>query len=732
MINPKIYNILLDLQNANYTTDIKLKQGDRNSNLFKFKLTQNNQPYDLTELSVVGYFTRPDKSESFLTGVITAATTGEVQVLLTDQVLNLVGVSSCELKVFGTAGEALSSMSFNYQVLKSANYAALESHSEFNALVDAISELTDIRNEFDQVLAGSTDGIEVINARGTYGTLKQRLDDSDVKKVPNTRKVAGKALDADITLAKADVGLDKVDNTADALKPVSTPQAEALALKVDKTTKVNGKALSGDATIGAVDIAITDQGAYYPTDNIEAALQNAGSRIVDLESRSIKTYGVRRPLGASSPILTRLYDAVGKVANMPINDSVVVNDFDTIYPWSHIKECKIVPGTNRVVYKGEPGYDLLTADWMVEIPKFYLSITQDATNRDISISQYKQKGFWIPQVFKTEAGVELDKIYVARFKTGKDGTVDVSRPNLFAENARDLANFRTGAKAKGIGWQLIDLSFVQEVLYPLYSIEAATLHSQSFLGDGLTAFRYAATDLAQLAETAVNRIVITNAMAAYYNVGEGICIGTGQGVENIAFDRTIIAKNQLDVTNKELIFDGAPVNIAVGNILWQGAQKTGQTANLTKSSGKLTGVSGRTSFKYRGMEDSFGNVLEWVDGVLISERVAQICRKPSLYASTLTADYKPAGYTNFNTDGYPMELGFDNNFPEARFPISIGAGSTTGYCDYYYQNAGLRGAYFGGAALHGSPAGFFCWYLNYAPSNAYWGIGSRLLFKPPV
>lgn len=49
--------------------------------------------------------------------------------------------------------------------------------------------------------------------------------------VPNTRTVAGKALTADVTLAKGDVGLGNVDNTSDANKPVSTAQQNALNLK---------------------------------------------------------------------------------------------------------------------------------------------------------------------------------------------------------------------------------------------------------------------------------------------------------------------------------------------------------------------------------------------------------------------------------------------------------------------------------------------------------------------
>ena len=467
----------------------------------------------------------------------------------------------------------------------------------------------------------------------------------------------------------------------------------------------------------------------------EIAIQQTtqDNRIADLESRSIKTYGARRTLNATSPLLERIFDAAGKVANVPTDDGAAVNDFDNIFPWSHIRECKR-DATGRIHYKGDPGYDLLTnVDWLIEIPKFYIRMQRTATTFDRVISEIKRAGFWVPSVFKRADGTECDKIYVGRFKTGIVDGVDVSRPGIFPENFRDLASFRTGARAKGAGWQLIDISYKTEVLDMLYIIESATLNSQVYLGNGITTVRYVATDVARIAESAVNRIVVTNAMAGNYNVGENICIGTALGSENIARDRTILSKTALpDGVNTEIVFDGAPVNIAVGNVLWQGAQKTGQTVNLQKPNGKLSGVSGRTSNKYRSMEDIFGNVNEWVDGVLINERIAQICRDPAKYASTLTADYKPVGYTNLATDGYPLEMGFDSNFPEAIFPTTAGGGTTTGLCNYYSQNTGLRGAFFGGGANGGSFAGVFFWHLYYAPTLAGWSIGSRLLFKPPV
>ena len=196
--------------------------------------------------------------------------------------------------------------------------------------------------------------------------------------------------------------------------------------------------------------------------------------------------------------------------------------------------------------------------------------------------------------------------------------------------------------------------------------------------------------------------------------------------------RVITAINALDASNSEIVFDGAAVNIAIGNIIVMVAQKTGQTANLQKPSGKLSGISGRTSFKWRGIEDPFGNLYEWVDGVLINNNKGYICNKPSLFASTLTADYKPLSYTNANTSGYPFEMGYDENYPEAQFPISVGAGSSTGYADNYYQSAGLRGAFFGGSTTDGAGAGLFYWCLDYSQFGARGSLGGRLMYKPPA
>ena len=66
--------------------------------------------------------------------------------------------------------------------------------------------------------------------------------------VPTSRTVNGKALSADITLSKSDVGLGNVDNTSDADKPISTATQNALDAKANKTNIINGAPLSNTSS----------------------------------------------------------------------------------------------------------------------------------------------------------------------------------------------------------------------------------------------------------------------------------------------------------------------------------------------------------------------------------------------------------------------------------------------------------------------------------------------------
>ena len=444
---------------------------------------------------------------------------------------------------------------------------------------------------------------------------------------------------------------------------------------------------------------------------------NIGNRLTNLEEVNMKKYGVRRVLGATTPVLERLGDAVGKVANADTDltkHNVVQNDFDKIYPWSHMRKC-IVDSTGRITYEGEAGYSTAIGDWMIEIPEFYWKRTNDGVILEEWVSPYPVGGY-----------IKSEKFYIARFKTSEQDNAHVSKPNSFPKVVLGRAGFRTKAMEKGAGWQLEDL-LGNYILNLLYRVEFAHLNSQLILGNGVTSTRYTEDDISQLAETSVNRVVLLNANANNYNIGETISLGTSRGNFAGFQYRVITAINIVDATTKEIVFDGDPINTLTTYKVYQIGQKSGKTLHLLSSSGTAIGANNRSSITYRGIEDIFGNVWEWIDGALINNHRGYVCLDPAKYADTLTANYQPLSYENAKSDSYAGELGFDSNYPFAEFTVDVTGGSTTKYCDYSYLSPGLRAPCVGGTFILGVSAGLRSWYLSDSPGLASVSVGSRLL-----
>lgn len=459
---------------------------------------------------------------------------------------------------------------------------------------------------------------------------------------------------------------------------------------------------------------------YSKIKKVENSLTQHEIRLASLEESKVKKYGVRRVLGATTPVLERLYDAVGKVANAD-NDltkyNIVQNDFDNIFPWSHMRKC-IIDATGRIVYEGEASYATTVGDWMIEVPSFYLKHTNDGTYLEYAVSEFPIAGY-----------KQTKKFYIGRFLTAEVDGIHVSSPNTFPKVNLSRPGFRAKALEKGTGWQLEDM-YANYILNVLYKIEFANLNSQAILGNGVTSVRYTEDDILQLAETGTNRAVLLNANANNYNIGETISMGTSRGNFAGFQYRIITAKNDLGNGTTEIIFDGEPINTLTTYKLYQAGQKTGKTLNLLSSSGSAVGANGRASISYRGIEDVFGNTWEWIDGAIINENIGYVCLDPSKYADTLTVDYKALSYENAKSNGYAGEMGYDSNYNFAEFTVDVTGGSTTKYCDYYYQAAGLRAPLVGGNFNGSAGAGLRCWSLGGSPGGAALDIGARLLKTP--
>lgn len=457
--------------------------------------------------------------------------------------------------------------------------------------------------------------------------------------------------------------------------------------------------------------------------NVKERLEDIEDSIENIESSRGHVYGVRRKVSNnSSSAWERTDDAIGLVANAQKGSTVVQNDFDNLAPWKDIISFNLDLTTGKKkAYFGDADFkfDGSNGDVYTHIPDFWIKVYQENDYDYIKIADYAKSGF-----------TKVEAFDIARYHGSvcSDGVLH-SYSGLIPSYNKTLPSFRSLAKSIGNEYCLLD--YRQFILQYLYLVEYAHYHSQSKLGNGIVSMRINNADVALIAESNVNRFIVNTSAGNAFYVGQTISIGTsGAWNATVAADRTVTAINDYsegDITGKEIIFDGAPVNIALTNVIWSSSQKEGGCDSLGMKSGCLVNDS-KHSVIYRGVENPFGNVYSWVDGINIKDRQAYICYDPSQYVSDKFENpYEKLGYINGNTNGWCKKLGHDINNPLVKLPVEIGGSDNTYMDDYYYQEAGIRVARVGGNFGDGTFAGLWCWLLSSTSSGSYWNIGARVL-----
>jgi hypothetical protein len=387
----------------------------------------------------------------------------------------------------------------------------------------------------------------------------------------------------------------------------------------------------------------------------------------------------------------------------------VTNDFDT-----------------AGIYKDIVDYTDALGNVFVRIPKFYIekTVVGAACTWRISRTSFSA-GCYVPKCFGSDGYA-----YVGKYNASLSGANKLeSLPNKYPLIDKNIVEYRGYAQANGAGYQQLDIHAV-DLLQVLFIVEFGTLNSQSIMA-GLTNGAFAAGHTATATEAAANRVVVANATAALFVVGQTISCGTSLGGNNVFIYRTVTSITTVDASNKALNFDGGAVNIATGNIVYSMGWKSGFSSSIAAKSGCPTHLTdGLYPAMYRGIENFYGSVWQFVDGVNINNNQAWVCPTPADYASNVfAAPYLQLGYINKNLDGYPIALGFDINYPYAQFPITVGGGAATYYSDYYYQSLGQRVALFGARWSSGSAAGAFDWALDNASSVTDITLAGRLVRK---
>ena len=156
--------------------------------------------------------------------------------------------------------------------------------------------------------------------------------------------------------------------------------------------------------------------------------------------------------------------------------------------------------------------------------------------------------------------------------------------------------------------------------------------------------------------------------------------------------------------------------IGAGLTDWNAAWPAYNDYNPINNTG-LSNAKGNTTFNlsngdgvvgsymtYRGIENWYGHLWKWCDGININSNVPYVSNNDTQFADDTATNYTALGITLTNANGWQNTLQKqDRGF----LPLTVGAASTTKITDYYWQAAGWLVVRLGGAVSSGADAGAF-------------------------
>lgn len=451
--------------------------------------------------------------------------------------------------------------------------------------------------------------------------------------------------------------------------------------------------------------AVVEAGSAALSEELGAVRQLAESALANSDA----WYGVEIDLNSSSPTLTRIGN-LSMHKTLPIQSLMrgcLLADDGTMVDWLSPSDWT---GHTRDGSRGQV---------MARIPQHYrrCDTDLDAGKYQVKVSEFPLPGFMlVPEMYVSayEATVErstqklcsvvnLDEDYRGGNNSTSYDAADFSflgcpATSISRESFRTYARNRGAYGLNGCGWNCYTYD-AHVALYWLFVIEYATLNSQAAYDASLT--------------------------SEGYHQG-----GLGAGV-------TTLDSTKWSAFNAHNPFIPCGYTDALGN--GTGCVDFTMPSGYDGGSGLVVSVP-----RYRGVENPFGHIWKWTDGVnvRISPTVENggdglskvfVCSDPSKFSGTGYEGYSHVG-NEARTDGYVKSI--IGGATGCIVPSAVGGGSTSYFCDYHYTNIptseALRGLLFGGRAHNGTNAGLACAYSYYAPSNTNAYFGSRLCFIPAL
>ena len=423
--------------------------------------------------------------------------------------------------------------------------------------------------------------------------------------------------------------------------------------------------------------------------------------------RNDQVYGVRHYFNNGSPDLTRIGDA-SLHRDLPVQSGMrrcVVNSTgDVLYYLGANDSTKKEDGTTADLSGA-------TGQVMVEVPAHYRKTSLNAAQgyMDTEISMFPFDGaILVPRylVSAYEATVDRENNLLssvvnasARYRGGNNNADwDGTYRSLLGLPATSLSlgTFRQYGKNRGTGWGCYDWNMHTDIFW-LFAIEYATLNSQKDFNLSLDE-------------------------AGFHQGG----LGSGvSGFSNWATYNSYYPIIPCGFTNSL----GNNTGVKIFTLNAEQAQAYGSEHSESVPS-------------YRGIENPFGHIWKWSDGVLCkgdgTKQDFYVSRVRGQYASTLNDSYVKVGSSSGAAGYVKAIIGSSQSMAQEQrnygdlFPSDVTGSASTYFCDSYYEAHiadTIYGAYVGGSAADRTSDGFAYLYMGDAPEYAPAAVGSRLCWS---
>lgn len=204
------------------------------------------------------------------------------------------------------------------------------------------------------------------------------------------------------------------------------------------------------------------------------------------------------------------------------------------------------------------------------------------------------------------------------------------------------------------------------------------------------------------------------------------CKAHGAGYQQYDFLIDLIIKElwlvEMATTNSQSIMYGyANDNSSIIN--------TGATDTVATPTGSpISNTDGKHACKYRGIENLWGNIWKWCDGISFNGNSVYVCTEPTAYSAGKTTGLYEYYGTSASSNGFVKTVAPLAEGSLIQYITAVGADESSYYCDRSWQGGTVLNC--SGKWNNGTRAGLWYWDSDNTASTSGSSIGGRLCYKP--